>query len=43
VNRVADALSRQPTAAEGETALEDLLTLEDTLGCAWYAKMRREE
>jgi hypothetical protein len=42
VNRVADALSRQPTAAEGETALEDLLTLEDSLGCAWYAKMRRE-
>jgi hypothetical protein len=39
---VADALSRQPTAAEGETALEDLLTFEDTLGCAWYAKMRRE-
>jgi hypothetical protein len=42
LNQVADALFRQPPAAEDETAPEDLLTLEDAPGCTWYTKMRRE-
>jgi hypothetical protein len=42
LNRVADALSRQPAAAKGETTPEDLFTLEGAPGCNWYTKMRRE-
>jgi transposase InsO family protein len=42
LNRVADALSRQPATAKDETTPEGLFTLEDAPGCSWYTKMRRE-
>jgi hypothetical protein len=41
LNRVADALSRQPATAKDETTLEDLFTLEGAPECSWYTKMRR--
>jgi transposase InsO family protein len=42
LNRVADALSRQPATAKDETTPEGLFTLEGAPGCSWYTKMRRE-
>jgi transposase InsO family protein len=42
LNRVAEALSRQPATAKEETTPEDLFTLEGAPGCSWYTKMRRE-
>jgi hypothetical protein len=42
LNRVADALSRQPATAKDETTPEGLFTLEGATGCSWYTKMRRE-
>ncbi|KAH0822374.1 hypothetical protein GEV33_000417 [Tenebrio molitor] len=41
LNRVADALSRQPATAKDETTPEDLFTLEGAPECSWYTKMRR--